>query len=109
MDIDIPDDALRVLCEQQRLAVKKLGKPCGRKLRSRLADLMAAADVRELVAGHTHPLIGNRQVQFAVSLHGGVRLVFEPNHSPVLTLPDGGVEWAAETRIKIIFIGDYHD
>lgn len=109
MEINIPDDNLRALCEQQRLSVKKLGKPCARKLRSRLADLVAAAHVWELVAGHPHPLAGDRPGQFALDLHGGVRLVFEPDHKPVPAFPDGGIDWAQVTRITIIFIGDYHD
>ena len=83
MEIDIPDDDIRALCEQQRLAVRRLGAACARKLRSRLADLQAAAHVHELVAGRPHPLRGDRKGQFALDLHGGVRLVFEPNHNPV--------------------------
>jgi len=109
LEIDIPDDALRALCEQQRLAIRKLGAPCARKLRSRLADLLAAAHARELVAGHPHPLTGDRQGQFALSLRGGVRLVFEPDHKPVPMLPDGSIDWTGVTRIRIVFIGDYHD
>lgn len=109
MEINIPDDDLRALCEQQRLAVRELGKPCARKLRSRLADIDAAAHVRELVAGRPHPLVGDRFGQFALDLHGGVRLVFEPDHNPVPAFSDGGIDWAQVTRITIIFIGDYHD
>ena len=109
MEIDFFNHDLRNLCEQEKLAVKSLGKPCARKLRSRLADLMAAAHVRELVAGRPHPLSGDRQGQFALDLHGGVRLVFEPDHEPVPTFSDGGIDWAQVTRITIIFIGDYHD
>ena len=108
MEVDIPDDALRALCEQQRLAVKALGAPCAR-LRSRLSDLSAALHVRELVVGRPHPLTGNRLGQFAVSLHGGIRLVFEPNHDPVPRRADGSINWALVARIRIIYIGDYHD
>ncbi len=109
MQIDIPDEALRALCEQRRLAIKELGKPCARRLWARLADLMAAAHVRELTAGHPHPLTGERSGQFALRLHGGIRLVFEPDHDPVPRLPAGGIDWASVTRIRITFIGDYHD
>lgn len=109
MEIDIPDDDLRALCEQKRHAVKALGAACARKLRSRLADLQAAAHVRELVAGKPHPLTGDRKGQFALDLHSGVRLVFEPNHNPVPRFPDGGIDWAQVTQITIIYIGDYHD
>ena len=109
MEINSLNNDLRALCEQEKLAVRSLGKPCARKLRTRLADLMAAAHVRELVAGRPHPLSGDRQGQFALDLHGGVRLVFEPDHEPVPVLADGGIDWAQVTRIMIIFIGDYHD
>jgi len=109
LDVDILDDDLRTLCEQQRLAVRALGAPCARKLRSRLADLLAASHVQDLVAGHPHPLVGDRLGQFAVSLHGGVRLVLEPNHEPVPIFKDGGIDWAQVTRVRIIYIGDYHD
>jgi len=109
LEIVIPDDALRTLCEQSRLAVRKLGAQCARKLRSRLADLQAAADVRELVAGHPHPLFGDRLGQFSVSLHGGVRLVFESDQTPAPCRSDGSVDWAKVTQVRIIYIGDYHD
>ena len=109
MEIDIPDDDLRALCQEQRLAIRKLGAACARKLRSRLADLQAAAHVRELVAGRPHPLTGDRKGQMALDLHGGVRLVFAPNHDPVPRFADGGIDWAQVRRITIVFIGDYHD
>ena len=109
LEINIPDDDIRALCEQQRFAVRKLGSPCARKLRNRLADLLAATHVRELVAGRPHPLTGDRQGQFAVDLHGGVRLVFEADHNPVPSLADGGTDWEQVTQITIIYIGDYHD
>lgn len=109
MEITIPDDALRALCEQSRLAVRKLGAQCARKLRSRLGDLQAAADVRELVAGHPHPLSGDRLGQFAVSLHGGVRLVIEPDHASIPCRPDGSIDWTQVSHVRIIYIGDYHD
>ncbi len=109
LEINFFDNDLRALCEQEKLAIKSLGKPCARKLRTRLADLIAAAHVRELVAGRPHPLSGGRQGQFALDLQGGVRLVFEPDHEPAPVFTDGGIDWAQVTRITIMFIGDYHD
>ncbi len=109
MDIEFQNDEQRTLCEQQKVATKKLGKPCARKLRTRLADLSAAVNVRELAAGHPHPLKGTRSGQFAVDLQGGVRLVFEPVNDPVPHRDDGGIDWNQVTRVRIVFIGDYHD
>jgi len=109
LDIDIPDDRLRALCEHEKTAVKKMGQLCARKLRTRLADIIAAENVRELVAGRPHPLKGNRHGQFALDLHGGVRLVFEPANNPVQHHDDGGINWSLATKVRIVYIGDYHD
>jgi toxin HigB-1 len=101
---------LQRLCEQQKLAVRKLGADSARKLRARLADLSAAATVSGLVPGHPHPLKGDRAGQFAVSLAGGARLVFEPANEPVpLVAPGGSVDWTRVTRVRVVFVGDYHD
>lgn len=101
---------LQRLCEQQKLAVRKLGADSARKLRARLADLSAAATVSGLVPGHPHPLKGDRAGQFAVSLAGGARLVFEPaNEAVPLVARGGSVDWTRVTRVRIVFVGDYHD
>lgn len=53
------------------------------KLRTRLADLIAAESVQDLVYGKPHPLKGKRLGQFAVSLEGAQRLVFEPSNMAI--------------------------
>ena len=63
--------------------VKKFGMPCAKKLMARLADLQAAETLEDVVAGRPHPLERDRLGQFAVNLHGGVRLVFESADDPV--------------------------
>ena len=97
------------LAEDNTLAVRKLGEPCARQLRARLADLSAAANVCELVAGQPHPLKGDRAGQFAVTLHGGQRLVFEVADEPIPTTDDNHIDWTRVTRVRVIFIGNYHD
>lgn len=109
MDITFRDSKLQKLCEQQSVAQKKLGQACARKLRSRLADLVAATSVQDLVAGKPHPLKGDRDGQFALSLQGGVRLVFESANDPVPHKKDGSIDWAKVSVVCIVFIGDYHD
>jgi len=67
---------LEQLCLRDRLQKKQLGQSGARKLRARLADLLAAPRVTDLIAGHPHPLTGDRAGQFALGLDGGRRLVF---------------------------------
>jgi len=109
MDIEFSSPDLQVLCEQQRIMTKQLGDICSRKLRTRLSDLRAVVSVAELSAGRPHPLKGDRTGQFALDLHGGKRLVFEPANIPVPIFEDGSIAWVLVTKVRIIFIGDYHD
>jgi toxin HigB-1 len=109
MEITFADGKLQELCEQERIAQKKLGQPCARKLRVRLANLMAAEVVTDLVAGRPHPLKGDRLGEFALDLEGGRRLVFESTNEPIPMDEDGAIDWSKVTQIKIVFVGDYHD
>ena len=109
MEIHIPDNTLAKICNQKQVATKKLGAACARKLRSRLSDLQAAENVLDLCAGNPHPLTGDKKGQYAVSLHGGNRLVFEPDNNPVPCHKTGGINWLLVTKVRIIYIGDYHD
>ena len=109
MDISFKDRKIRVKCEDRRTAERSLGAACAAKLRTRLSDLEAAANVGELFAGRPHPLTRDRQGQYAVDLAGGKRLVFEPDHDPCPWLENQAIDWSRVTRIRIVFIGDYHD
>jgi proteic killer suppression protein len=109
MEINFKDKKLKDLCEQQSLAQRKLGTKMAQKLKVRLADLMAASSVSELVAGRPHPLTGDLAGLFALDLVQPQRLVFEPNHEPIPRTEDGGIDWSQVTRINILWIGDYHE
>jgi toxin HigB-1 len=109
MEITFSDAKLQKVCEQQSVALKKLGAPCAAKLQKRLDDLLAVTNVQELVTGRPHPLKGDRDGHFAVDLHGGKRLVFKPDNDPIPRTEDGKIDWANVTQVCIVFIGDYHD
>jgi proteic killer suppression protein len=108
LEIIFRDKKIRVLCEKQAVANKKLGRACARKLRTRLSDLEAASRVSDLTAGNPHPLKGERAGQFALDLAGGWRLVFSPALDPCPARTDGGVDWSRVTLVCIEYIGDYH-
>lgn len=109
MEIRFKDKKLRDICEKQAVAKKKVGDACARKLRTRLADLEAAEQVTDLVAGNPHPLKGDRRGQFALDLAGGWRLVFAPANDPIPLTTDDAIDWSQVTIVSIEFIGDYHD
>ncbi len=62
----------------------------------------------EGVPGRCHQLSANRAGEFAVDLWGSYRLIFEPRHTPVPRLQDGGIDTTQVTRITIKEVVDYH-
>lgn len=109
MEIFFLSKDIRKVCEQRRVMGRKLGSASARKLRSRLSDLQAAMNLSEIHTGKPHPLKGDRAGQFAISLHGACRLVFESVDEPVPLSKDGSIAWHEVVKINIVFIGDYHD
>ena len=109
MDVAFAKAVLKTVCEDPREATRKMGLNSAKKLRSRLADLVAAARFGEVPAGRPNSLKGSRVDQFAIHLSGGHRLAFEANEDPVPTTIDGSIDWKQVTSIRIPFIGDHHD
>lgn len=89
----------------------RFGKPLAERLQQRLAELRAAEtldDIRRLPSARCHELSQDRKGQLAVDLVHPKRLIFAPDHNPVLRKPDGGLDWPHVTRIRVIEIIDYH-
>lgn len=102
---------LKKLCNEEREAVRRLGRPSAEKLRVRLDDLEAAAAllVMASVGGRCHELKGDLRGRLALDLANGERLVFEPVHEPIPVKGDGGLDWSKVTCIRIVSVGNYHD
>ena len=109
MDIDYKTTKLKKLCLSSNEAHKKLGPNSSKKLLTRLADIDAASNISELIAGRPHPYTGDKTGLFSLDLHGGDRLLFEPLKKPPPTKDDGGIDWSNVESIFIVFIGDPHE
>ncbi len=110
MDIGFKNLHLRELCENSRSAKQELGEACAKKLHARIADIQAAASVSVLVVGKPHPLTGkNDYMKYSIHLDKGMRLLIEPDHDPIPSRDDGGIEWNQVTKVKITYIGNYHE
>lgn len=112
MTISFRNSKLRKLANSDKEAVKKLGPQGAKKLRTRLDELDAVTkleEMRSLPAARCHELKGDLMGSIAVDLHGGWRIVFEPDHDPVPTKADGGLDWQGIDAILITNITDYHD
>ncbi len=109
MDILFKDNALRRLCTQERVMLRALGKKGARKLRARLKDLQAFSNMKEVCFGRPHPLRGHFKECLGLDLDGGRRLVLEAANEPIPRNEDHSIDWSSVTRVRVIFIGDYHD
>jgi toxin HigB-1 len=109
MEITFANRKLQELCEQERIAQKKLGLPCARKLKARLFNLETVDVVTDLGVGRPHALERDREGEYALDLEGAKRIVFESANEPIPYRENGRVEWSKVTQVRIVFIGDYHD
>ena len=108
MDIGFGTPEYEEICKTERVATRKLGAPCAKKLKTRLAEIQAASVVTDLIVGGPHALDRERTGQFAVSLLGLVRLTFVPANSPIPII-DGKIDWSKVNKVIIVYIGNYHD
>ncbi len=93
MELTFESVKIKKICENTKYATRLFGPKCATKIQSRIADIIAADNVADLVAGKPHPLKGNRAGQLSISLAEGTRLVIQPNHDCVPKNPiDGSVD-----------------
>ncbi|MGL6194934.1 MAG: hypothetical protein ACRC2T_08945 [Thermoguttaceae bacterium] len=110
MEILFDNSRIEKICTNQKTTRKELGKVGCEVLDRRLKQMSLANNLELLryAPGNFHELKGSRRNQIAVSLHGLVRLVFEPSQSPPPIKPDGGLDWSQITSVIVIDITDYH-
>lgn len=109
MNIEFADNKTQTICQNEKSAIRKLGKACSNKLKSRIADIQAAETVTDLMVGKPHPLKGNREGHFSITICDGKCLILVPANNPTPTTKEGKIDWSNVTEIKIIGIDDYHD
>ncbi len=108
MRISFKDKKLEKFCNQRQAVVRKFEPNNADMLEKRMSEIEFAVNVSELRKGNPHQLTGDRAGKYAVSLAGGVRLVFAPDQKPVPVGKGGGIDWSAVTSVCITFIGNYH-
>ena len=109
MEVTYSSNRLKKQLSTERERAKNFGT-LGPQLNRRLNNLAAAEDLETMrvLPGHCHELHGDREGQLAVDLSGNYRLVFEPDHDPVPTKDDGGLDWTKVTKICVLEVEDYH-
>ena len=110
MDISFKNKKLEQYANFDKKGKKALGETLFKKYKLRLDQLAAAKKLEDLrnAPGKFHELKGDRKGQWACSLVGKYRLIFEPQEDPIPKNEDGQYIWSAIKAVAIEEIVDYH-
>ena len=110
MEIDYGTKKLRKTCASERKLKQDYPNNC-KRIKMCIGILAAAPNLGQVPTGsptRCHQLKRDRKGQFAVSLIGKDRLIFEPDHNPLPRKEDGGLDLQRITKIRILEVDDYH-
>jgi hypothetical protein len=102
LHISFQDERIRQLCVSAQEASEELGGELAAKLHGRLADMMSAHCLAELIAGNPRQTASG---DFIVTLGEGFDLRFRPVHRPLPTLASGDADLERIRRVKLLSIG----
>ena len=91
--------------------LKKAFGTNAKRVKSRLDDIEASPNLAVLMqipAANCHPLSGDRKGEWAVDVSANYRLIFEIQNEPIPKTPDGSIDVALVTDIRILKVVDYH-
>jgi proteic killer suppression protein len=92
-------------------AIKRSFGVMAKKVSMRLDEIGAApnlAVLKQIPQAGCHELKGNRAGEWAVSISGNHRLIFELDHGPVPLKEDGSIDEIVITDIVVTGTEDYH-
>jgi len=104
LEIAFHSRPLRAVCEDEAQARRELDADVVEALKHRLADLRAAANGTDIVAGRPRFVDGTDDECIAVDLAGKWRIVFAANHVKNPRTDTNACDWAKVTRVKIMRI-----
>ncbi|MCK5524627.1 MAG: HigA family addiction module antidote protein [Thiomargarita sp.] len=107
MNITFKTKKLQKLFNQKKELIRKYGERRAKLMQLRMIQIQAAQSLADLGPPYSgparcHELKGNRAGTFSVDLEHPYRLLFYPNHDPVPTREEGGIDWSQITAIEII-------
>jgi hypothetical protein len=101
LELRFASPELRAACERRTAAEHLLGQATARKLRSRLSDIRAASDIRDVVLGR--PSYSQRgRVTFLLSTSH--RLVVASAVTPIPRQQNKQVDWAQVNIFEVVEI-----
>lgn len=112
MEVQYQSNRLKRICEDQKVATQRFGPAAARNLLKRLNELRLANDLSEILhkpPARRHKLQGRQDATYAVTVSGGIRLVFRAESPSQSEEGKGSIEEHLVRAITVTFVGDYHD
>lgn len=107
MQLEIHNKKLEKLFNSPDKLIKKVGLEMARKIKQRLNELKASSNFKEYLnigIGKPHPLVGNLEKFYGISLNKNYRLLVEP------LIDDININDLKECKkVNIEGVVDYHD
>ncbi len=111
MHVSFSTRKLQKACNSEKEMKAEWGPKMATKLQQRLMELQAAEtldQISRVPPARCHEHTQNNKGKLSVDLGHPYRLMFEPNHDPVPTKPDGGLDWSKVTAVVVMGIEDPH-
>jgi len=113
MDIVFANAKLRKQLNEAKAMIRAHGPERARKLKLIMVSLRGMPHLGVLAPPYSpphrcHELKGNRKGKLSLDLDGPYRLIIEAANNPLPQLPDGGLDWAKVTAIRICSVEDTH-
>ena len=107
MQLEINNNKLQKLINDPNKLIKKVGLEMARKIHQRFNELRASSNFKEYLdngIGKPHPLVGDLDNLFGISLNKNYRLIVEPLSE---MLDDVSLRKCKKVNLK--GVADYHD
>jgi len=103
LELAFSTKALRAVCESEERAQSELGVDLASILKRRLADLRAAANVTDLVAGNPRPAPQSKK-ELMLDLADGFAVFLTANHAANPRRRSGDIDWSKVSRVRLLRI-----
>jgi hypothetical protein len=103
LELAFSTKALRAVCESEERALREFGVELASILKRRLADLRAAANATDLVAGNPRPAPHSKE-ELMLDLADGLTVFLTANHAAIPRLRSGDIDWSNVSRVKLLRI-----
>ena len=105
LDLAFDSKSLRTICENEDEAIREYGQTVTETLKHRLADLMAAMSVNDLLVGHPRVLEGGKDDQnMLIELGNDYQIILCANHPDNPVTENKKIDWSKVSRVKILRI-----